>query len=212
MKLSVSVNMLKHWVSVIQQRNTNGYSLWIWNVNVVSVIPERRTRKFLFYIWSNRYSLRKVHMKYSSKLLQRPANPMDLVHLQKNIMLDCSFCNRPASPDDPDNLQNNFILDCPLWIICKICRTGPSSLYQATEPVDLDNLQKLPNWTALFVSGRSIQMIQIIIKFTLSLRCAKVSLQQTLLTMLGWNPWRSCIFKPRKWLRLKSHHSSSTFP
>ena len=124
-------------------------------------------------------------MKYSTKLLQRPANPTDLVHLQKRYHAG-PFILQQASPDDPDNLQSNFILDCPLY------------------------LQKLPNWTA---PGRSIQMIQIIckIKFTLSLRFAKVSLQQTLLTMLGWNPWRSCIFKPRKWLRLKSHHSS-TFP
>ena len=151
-------------------------------------------------------------MKYSSKLLERPADPMGMVHLQKEYHAG-PFILQQASPDDPDNLQNNFRLDCPLWIICKICHTGPSSLYQAGKPVDPDNLQKLPNLTALFASGRSIQMIQIIckIKFTLSLRCAKVSLQQTLLTMLGWNPWRSCIFKPRKWLRLKSHHSS-TFP
>ena len=146
---------------------------------------QKEEQESFFFKWSNRYSLRKVHMKYSSKLLQRPANPTGLVHLQKRYHAG-PFILQQASPDDPDNLQSNFILDCPLY------------------------LQKLPNWTA---PGRSIQMIQIIckIKFTLSLRFAKVSLQQTLLTMLGWNLWRSCIFKPRKWLRLKSHHSS-TFP
>ena len=90
--------------------------------------------------------------RYSSKLLQMPANPMDLVHLQKNIMLDRSFCNRRAQMiritcktiSDWIVLFGSFAkfvaLDLPLCIrpanqliqiICKNCQTLLPSLHQA---------------------------------------------------------------------------------